>query len=97
MYGSDQCRSASIVTVAPPSRSRQLLLDRLRDARRVDPVGDLREEPELEPVGGLSGLVVDRSERDALSGVVLGEPGRLDVALVENDRLAALVASRAGA
>ena len=93
MYGSDQCRSASIVTVAPPSEVRELLLDPLRDAGRLDPVCDLGEQAQLEPVGG---LLASRLDRDALPDLILRQPRRLDIVLVEDDGLAgALLADEA--
>ena len=67
----------------------QLLLDLLGDPRRFDPVGDLGEEAELETVAGrVAGIGF---ERDVLADLVLGEPGRLDVVLVDDERLAAIL------
>ena len=56
-----------------------------RDPRRVDPVGDLGEEPELEAVAGLAGAGSAPSGTRS-PAVVLGEPGRLEVVLAEHDQ-----------
>ena len=74
-----------------PEQLDQLTLDRLGDPGRVDPVGDLREDPELEAVARIA-LKRQVVEDDPLAAVVLAHPGRLQIVLgEEHERVGAPV------
>ncbi len=55
----------------------QVLLDLCRDARCIDPIGDLGEESKLDAVARLLGGRQD-ADRDPLASVVLREARRLE-------------------